>query len=629
MLFAVYQYTTRLMMFGLLVCVAGAVSANTPLHITLSSAGNGVVHIEVTNTSSVPKSFLTWKTVFEQELSEDVFSITPVGRGMEIFDRAEFTGRHFRRQAPTAADFQTIDPGDAASVQVRLSDYYHIPANGSYRVQYIGEALVAGTDMRRAASDQSAPLLGGSGSVSMESRSISMQLQGSAFRERARNPDFNQCTTEQRAIIVAANQAAEDMTTESRSSLQGLSPSDRRSSPRYNEWFGAYTDGRFNRVLDTFGSIESALSDEVMTYDCSCDLEGVYAYVFPTIAYEIYLCPVFWQTTLLGAGSQAGTIVHEVSHFLVVAGTDDHVYGQELSADLADTDPDTAINNADNITFFAENDPVIPLIGEVDDPSDSNITLVLDDPTSGSVAVDERVFYRVVGSDLITLQTLSGDVDLLVHADSDRTTQLCSSNLVDLADEVCEISAPGVVYLTVVGYKASDYVITARAANRLPTNDDVIDLALNEPVTGDVDNGQFVVYRVTNAENISVETHSGDADLFVFDELNFTQEFLVCQSAEDFADRPIETCAVPDGQTVYAVVSGYLASNYTIEAQQVEISDGATDEGDASVTPETNDEGGSAGNGSSRGGGGAPAVVFLLLCAVYGMRRKEKWIGEC
>jgi peptidyl-Lys metalloendopeptidase len=46
-----------------------------------------------------------------------------------------------------------------------------------------------------------------------------------------------------------------------------------------------------------------------------------------------------------------------MSHFTVVAGTDDYVYGQAGAKNLAITNPDNAVMNADNHEYFAENNP--------------------------------------------------------------------------------------------------------------------------------------------------------------------------------------------------------------------------------------------------------------------------------
>jgi peptidyl-Lys metalloendopeptidase len=63
---------------------------------------------------------------------------------------------------------------------------------------------------------------------------------------------------------------------------------------------------------------------------------------------------------MTGTDSKAGTLVHEMSHFNVVAGTDDHAYGQSAAKSLALSNPDLALNNADSHEYFAENTPALP-----------------------------------------------------------------------------------------------------------------------------------------------------------------------------------------------------------------------------------------------------------------------------
>jgi hypothetical protein len=61
--------------------------------------------------------------------------------------------------------------------------------------------------------------------------------------------------------------------------------------------------------------------------DCGCD-EDYFAYVYPAQPYTIYVCNAFWTAPMTGTDSKGGTLLHEMSHFDIVAGTDDHVYGQ-------------------------------------------------------------------------------------------------------------------------------------------------------------------------------------------------------------------------------------------------------------------------------------------------------------
>jgi peptidyl-Lys metalloendopeptidase len=90
--------------------------------------------------------------------------------------------------------------------------------------------------------------------------------------------------------------------------------------------------------------------------NCGCN-QNYYAYVYPSKPYEIFVCKAFWSAPNTGTDSRAGTLIHEMSHFNVVAATDDHVYGQSGAKSLAISDPAKAIDNADSHEYFAENTP--------------------------------------------------------------------------------------------------------------------------------------------------------------------------------------------------------------------------------------------------------------------------------
>jgi peptidyl-Lys metalloendopeptidase len=62
---------------------------------------------------------------------------------------------------------------------------------------------------------------------------------------------------------------------------------------------------------------------------------------------------------MTGTDSKGGTLVHEMSHFNVVASTDDWVYGQSGAASLAINNPSQAIDNADSHEYFGENTPAL------------------------------------------------------------------------------------------------------------------------------------------------------------------------------------------------------------------------------------------------------------------------------
>ena len=81
----------------------------------------------------------------------------------------------------------------------------------------------------------------------------------------------------------------------------------------------------------------------------------------------VYLCGSFWTAPPTGSYSNAGTLIHESSHFTANGGTKDYVYGPAAAQNLAQTNPSAAIMNADNHGFFAEDfaSPALPPSGDL------------------------------------------------------------------------------------------------------------------------------------------------------------------------------------------------------------------------------------------------------------------------
>ena len=128
------------------------------------------------------------------------------------------------------------------------------------------------------------------------------------------------------------------------------------TSARYTTWFGAYTSSRYATVSQHFVAIDDAFDTKAINVNCGCK-KSIYAYVQSNDPYKIYVCRAFWNAPNTGTDSRAGTLIHEMSHFDIVANTDDVIYGQAGAKNLAINDPDGATRNADSHEYFAENTP--------------------------------------------------------------------------------------------------------------------------------------------------------------------------------------------------------------------------------------------------------------------------------
>ncbi|KDQ21793.1 hypothetical protein BOTBODRAFT_40450 [Botryobasidium botryosum FD-172 SS1] len=170
----------------------------------------------------------------------------------------------------------------------------------------------------------------------------------------AKRANFKGCSAAQETDIDHAVGAASELSTGAFNYFSSRS----KATLRYETWFGKFDPTRFNTVKANYKKI-AAVHLSAFTYDCGCPHQDAFAYVYPEKFGEVYLCPAFFKAPPRGSDSQAGTIVHEVSHFTKTAATKDLAYGKTKCATLAKNRPKKAITNADNIEYFAENDPAL------------------------------------------------------------------------------------------------------------------------------------------------------------------------------------------------------------------------------------------------------------------------------
>ena len=72
---------------------------------------------------------------------------------------------------------------------------------------------------------------------------------------------------------------------------------------------------------------------------------------------KIYIYGAFWNAPDTGILSKSGMIIHKTFHFTENGTTKDYAHDVEDAQALARNNPPTAVVNADNYQFFAENNP--------------------------------------------------------------------------------------------------------------------------------------------------------------------------------------------------------------------------------------------------------------------------------
>ncbi|MES2755876.1 MAG: M35 family metallo-endopeptidase [Pseudomonadota bacterium] len=340
------------------VCV-GAQAASNGIAVSISTEKSTlgkfdavVVNVTLTNSASVAQAVLTWHTPFGGEVEEPLFEVWRDGV------KVPYLGARYKRPAPTADDYVLLKPGASLSARVELSALYDMSVTGDYTVRYDTRSLSLfgpRTPARDIGEIRSAPL-----TLFIEGRQPrGAPAQDGPAIEAVRGAQagggltFDKCSASRQGMLTTALAAGRAMADDGDAYLRAK----KLPGPRYVEWFGADDATRATTVRANF-AIKDAFASKPIALDCGCN-KPYFAYVYPTRPYVIYVCKAFWTAPMTGTDSKGGTLVHELSHFTVVAGTDDWVYGQEGAASLAVSDPAKAVNNADSHEYFGENTPAL------------------------------------------------------------------------------------------------------------------------------------------------------------------------------------------------------------------------------------------------------------------------------
>jgi peptidyl-Lys metalloendopeptidase len=355
--------------------VASAQTSKASIDVTLTSENtnlNGTddvtVNVTMTNAGSVPVFVPKWYVPSEAATSA-VFTITRNG------EPVPYLGALVKRKAPSPQDFVRIAAGASLSFKVELSALYDLSTTGVYDIQFDApsvQVLRGSTANTATAERQAGQSLTEPQMQDLVSNSIALTIIGDASFEARRGKlaapgetlapafagsvSFIGCSNTRITQISTALTSAESYASNALSYLNAGT-----RGARYTTWFGTYDATRYSTARSHFSAISNAASTQPLAFDCSTcpgtSNASAYAYVFANAPYRIYLCNAFWAAPNTGTDSRAGTIIHEVSHFTVVAGTSDFAYGQTAARSLARSNPARAVRNADSHEYFAENTP--------------------------------------------------------------------------------------------------------------------------------------------------------------------------------------------------------------------------------------------------------------------------------
>ncbi|HEX5809915.1 MAG TPA: hypothetical protein VFY25_14700, partial [Anaerolineales bacterium] len=213
-----------------------------------------LVTVTLTNPHRHTVRVLRWFTPTEG-VEESLFAVVRDG------EPVAYTGPHYKRPAVTGRDYVSLKAGESISYTVNLGDYYDLAQSGDYQVFYAVASFQLFDEKGNAFRYRD----------SLTSEAISLKVEGRAAKGKPTPPPtptpgataFNACTVDQQGILLQARAAATNYASQSSSYLN----SNNSGTPRYLEWFGAYSLARYTTVTNHFNDISEAFNSAGITFD--------------------------------------------------------------------------------------------------------------------------------------------------------------------------------------------------------------------------------------------------------------------------------------------------------------------------------------------------------------------------
>jgi peptidyl-Lys metalloendopeptidase len=306
-------------------------SANLIVTVTEKS---GTLIYAITNEDDHPVTFLTAGTPFE-------------GTGIAFFpvftiiaadgSSVPYVGPLARRVVPAPPEaYVTIHPFSTLSVPVSVHEHYQIRHKGIFEVNVQIPAF--NPTLETAIIGE--PIL----------VELAPALPSELELPNSRANSYTNCDATEKSQIDPAKTTAQNQALRGKNCMAANSCNSLSS-----KWFGATSTvntGYYSYDESTLTNVYNRLASYGINAYCNpagCG-PNVYAYVYPNDrTYTVYLCGAFWSQ----ANERANTIVHEMSHFDTLGGTQDYAYGQPACLSLAKSNPYQASHNADNVCYFS------------------------------------------------------------------------------------------------------------------------------------------------------------------------------------------------------------------------------------------------------------------------------------
>lgn len=350
----------------LLLSVVSAIQCQ-PFTVTISTSnhyqlGERVTcKVTITNNQDVDCYLLKRSTPLDA-VGTNIFSVT-----QEEGASVEFEGMLFQRIPPTQDEYVLIRSKASVHSTVDLSQTYRLDKRSSYKVRLDSVWTYHQQDISNSSHQHVSSGVEHFKMVGDETRYTPTQaeaLRRNALLIEALDVDFPEFVKAGKYVTpaIAGTPRGTDIsdTLNVYAAMYNILPASYNAvdsnAALYRKYFGYPYKAYVDKVRGAYLNIKYAVERYQYTFyfdgpEC-LKIENVIAYTYHGSS-VIYLCQLYRpEPAIKGVNTKLGTVLHEFTH--AVAYTEDITYGDSSCEYLAKTQPDQAVNNADNYHYFTE-----------------------------------------------------------------------------------------------------------------------------------------------------------------------------------------------------------------------------------------------------------------------------------
>lgn len=336
-----------------------------PFTVSVSTAGQYTLGADVTCKVTITNNqdsdyYLLQRNTPLDSIHSDIFSVQSNGKSVY------YDGLLFQRLPPTSDEYIRVPKKSSISSKVDLSRTYSFSSSARFTVildsifSYY-ESDMSNVSFQHVSSNMETFEMVGKEVDSRLTEAENLRRNASSFIVETPSL-YSSKTPAYRAPAFAGTPRGSDIAITQQVFVATYNVLDKcfsavNTNPTlYTTWFGQRYAGYMTRVRGVYQNIKSAMNSYQFTIffdgpEC-VKIQNVIAYTYKRST-VIYMCSLYrGEPDIRGSNTKLGTLLHEFTH--AVAGTDDITYGQTNCRNLAQSNPNQAIQNADNYRCFTE-----------------------------------------------------------------------------------------------------------------------------------------------------------------------------------------------------------------------------------------------------------------------------------